>query len=115
MRYGRRGDIRHGIRFYAQTSPSNKVVEFFIDGMHTRDARRKLRRHQPTFAQIFIFGPKLRELDDQAFARDRWLSFANEWISFFNETASKEILSRKSMKLQHRELWIFMVARLDFG
>ena len=63
----------------------------------------------------FIFLPKLRELDDQAFAQDRCLSFANEWISFFNETASEEIPRRKSMKFKHRELWILMVARLDFG
>ena len=86
-----------------------------MDGTLTRDARRKSCRHQPTFSQIFIFWPKPRELDDQAFARDRCLSFANEWISFFNETASEEIPRRKSMKLKHRELWILMVARLHFG
>ena len=80
----------------------------------THDARRKSCRQQPTFSQIFNVWQKLRELDDQAFARDRWLSFANEWISFFNETASNEIPRRKSMKLEHRELWILMVARLDF-
>ena len=71
-------------------------------------------RQQPTFYEMCKFPRKLRELDDQAFARDRWLSFANEWISFFNESASNEIPGRKSMKLEHRERWILMVARLDF-
>ena len=28
VRYGSRGDVRHWIRFYAQTIPSNKVVGF---------------------------------------------------------------------------------------
>ena len=83
--------------------------------MLTHDTRRNSGRQQPTFYEICNVWRKPRELDDQAFARDRCLSFANEWISFFNEIASEEIPRRKSMKLEHRELWILMVARLHFG
>ena len=79
-----------------------------------QDARRRSRRQQPTFFEIFDFSQIPSRLHDHALARDRCLSFANEWVSFFNENAFEEIRRAKSMKLEHREQWNLMIARLDF-
>ena len=77
----------------------NSDVEILLDKLSksSKNEAKQIRN------EIWNVWRKPRELDDQAFARDRCLSFANEWISFFYENASEEIQRRKSMKLKHRE------------